>query len=199
VEIVRRPAGADLLDFKVQADANGHFECGVEYRRRSCTRRMVARIYSDKQLSANGDMWEPGECIWEKRRLINTDDGIETSRGSNGAIGKIHFADTLSGTQPWSAELPNLYTLTISLYDVVGVTEDEGRKEICRQSESCRIGFRTIDIVAPGVVTINGQRVRAFAGINRHEHDPDHGKVVSLERMQQDLCLLKYVVLPDVA
>jgi Glycosyl hydrolases family 2, sugar binding domain/Glycosyl hydrolases family 2, TIM barrel domain len=224
VEIVRRPSGADLVDFQIQADANGHFECCVEYRRRTSwgsamktakeiagdaspeearhsidratpiSRMIVTRIYNDQQLSASGDVWESGECIWERQLWID-DDRTDEKVCNNGATGKINIADTLSGIQPWSAELPSLYTLTISMYYVVDDTGKEDEKSwICRQSESCRIGFRTIDIVAPGVVTINGRPARAFAGINRHEHDPDYGKVVSLDRMQQDLCLLKYVL-----
>ena len=190
VELVRRPAAADLVDFQIQADANGHFECAVEYLRRdSVSRVMVARLYNDRQRSVvPGDhsSWEPGECIWEMRHLI-----AEQNKPSASSGNQVHFVDTLSEIQPWSAEVPNLYTFTITLYDVTDVEKED--TWVCRQSESCRVGFRTIDIVAPGVVTINGRRVTAFAGINRHEHDPDYGKVISFERMQQDLCLLKYV------
>jgi Glycosyl hydrolases family 2, TIM barrel domain/Glycosyl hydrolases family 2 len=248
IEIVRRPARADIVDFQIQADANGHFECCVEYRTvprsllpkqkeeanthmvnvqkernhnqqivsepkvtSTCRKQiLVARIYSDKQLSADGDIWEPGTCIWETNRSIDTEPYCNSegkhhpqlgAKSNSSTTAKINFADTLSNVQLWSAEIPNLYTLTVTLYEVVCHQKDDPtvgkEKWTCHQSESCRVGFRTIDIVSPGVVYINHCRVTAFAGMNRHEHDPDHGKVVSVATMQQDLCLLKYVYVTD--
>ncbi len=80
----------------------------------------------------------------------------------------------------WSAEAPNLYTLVITLHD-----GDGGLVE----AESCRVGFRRIE-VAGGQVLINGQPV-LFYGVNRHEHDPDHGRAIPVTRMIQDIKLLK--------
>jgi beta-galactosidase len=57
------------------------------------------------------------------------------------------------------------------------------------QVESCRVGFRTVEI-KDSMVHVNGRRI-TIAGVNRHEHDPDLGKVVTLERMKQDVILLK--------
>ena len=57
------------------------------------------------------------------------------------------------------------------------------------QVESCRVGFRTVDI-HDGVVRVNGKRI-TICGLNRHEHDPDHGKVVCVDRMKQDIELMK--------
>jgi len=104
----------------------------------------------------------------------------------------------LSGDPPtvrlWTAETPNLYTLVISLE--VPTTNDSSSRDgtgatafAVKQAESCRVGFRTVDI-HDGAVHVNGKRI-TVCGMNRHEHDPDHGKVVSLERMKQDICLLK--------
>jgi beta-galactosidase/beta-glucuronidase len=166
-----------------------------QHQPRTTSRRrlLVARIYDDEQLSANGDLWRPGECIWESRHTIDDDTANWTSSSNYNfdslnmaAISaKANFSVTLSNVRLWSSELPNLYTFTISLYDA----EDTE----CQQSESCRLGFRSVDIRSPGVVYINDQRIKSFSGVNRHEHDPDFGKVVSFDRMKQDLCLLKYV------
>lgn len=80
----------------------------------------------------------------------------------------------------WSAEQPNLYTLTVSLLD----ENDE-----IVQVESCRIGFRSISIIN-GQVCWNGCPL-TVCGLNRHEHDPNTGKVISLERMHLDVTTLK--------
>jgi Glycosyl hydrolases family 2, TIM barrel domain/Glycosyl hydrolases family 2 len=232
IEIIRRPRTADIVDFQVQADANGHFECCVEYRTRkwhndstsvktkdevkaigyedkstiqehhesqsdmnhnydtSTDRLIITRLYNDRQLSADGSEWEAGECIWERQQRISlTSDTRRTAR--------INFTDTIQNIKTWSAEIPNLYTLTISLYEHIHVSDttspiDTNEATLsCLQSESFRIGFRTINILSPGVIYINEKRIKNFSGMNRHEHSPDHGKVVSLESMEQDICLLK--------
>ena len=81
----------------------------------------------------------------------------------------------------WSAEFPNLYTLLVSLRDAETNT--------ILQVEFCRVGFRTVDI-QDGILVHNGQPL-TICGVNRHEHDPDTGKVLSLERMIQDVELAK--------
>ncbi|MHC4744847.1 MAG: glycoside hydrolase family 2 TIM barrel-domain containing protein, partial [Planctomycetota bacterium] len=80
----------------------------------------------------------------------------------------------------WSAELPNLYTLLLTLKNAKGDVVE---------TESCRVGFRKVEI-KDGRLLVNGKSVKLF-GVNRHEHDPDHGRAVPLSRMIQDIKLLK--------
>jgi beta-galactosidase len=80
----------------------------------------------------------------------------------------------------WSAEFPNLYTLVLTLKDSTG-------KPI--EFESCRVGFRKFEI-KDGQMKINGKPIM-FKGVNRHELDPETGKVMSRERMIQDITLMK--------
>lgn len=87
---------------------------------------------------------------------------------------------TVSNPQKWSAEQPNLYTLLVSLLD-----RDGRIVEVTRT----RIGFRTVE-VRDRQLLINGQPV-LMKGVNRHDHDPDHGKTVSRETMLKDIYLLK--------
>lgn len=87
---------------------------------------------------------------------------------------------TISDIQPWSAETPVLYTLVTALYDADGSLID------CRKH---RVGFRNIRIEGSNLL-INGKRVMIY-GVNRHEHDPETGKTISLEKMVQDIKLLK--------
>ena len=86
---------------------------------------------------------------------------------------------SLDHVQPWSAEVPNLYHLFITLKKGSDVLE------VIRQ----RIGFRHIEIKG-GQLLINGQPI-LIKGADRHELDPDGGYIVSVERMIQDIKIMK--------
>ena len=81
---------------------------------------------------------------------------------------------------PWSAESPNLYQLRMSLMD-------KKARTIERLTSS--FGFRTSEI-KDGKLLINGQYV-LIKGVNRHEHDPYTGHVISRELMECDIALMK--------
>jgi beta-galactosidase len=80
----------------------------------------------------------------------------------------------------WTAETPRLYTLVLSLKDAAGALVE---------TESARIGFREAE-VRDGRLLLNGRPIRLY-GVDRHDHDPVTGQTVSLERMIQDVELLK--------
>ncbi len=80
----------------------------------------------------------------------------------------------------WSAETPHLYTLIVRL---------TGRDGAPLQYFASRVGFRRVEVRNRRLL-INGQAVR-IRGVNRHEHDPQRGKTLSLESMIQDICLMK--------
>jgi beta-galactosidase len=69
----------------------------------------------------------------------------------------------------WTAETPNLYTLVLNLKAKDGSIETVAKK----------IGFREVEI-KNGQVLINGV-APLFKGVNRHEHDPITGHVISKE------------------
>ena len=80
----------------------------------------------------------------------------------------------------WSAEIPYLYTLYVTLKDKAGnVLETIPQK----------VGFRKVEI-KNGQLLVNGKAV-LFKGADRHELDPDYGYVVSVERMKQDIKIMK--------
>ena len=85
----------------------------------------------------------------------------------------------VAGVKAWSAETPYLYTLDITL-------KKNGR-EI--ESVSKKIGFRKVEIKG-GQMLVNGQPV-LIKGADRHELDPETGYVVSVERMIQDIKIMK--------
>ena len=82
--------------------------------------------------------------------------------------------------QPWSAEIPALYGVTVTLKDSAGKTI-----EII----PLHTGFREVKIEG-GQLLVNGQPV-LIKGANRHEMDPDGGYVVSRARMIQDIQIMK--------
>ena len=87
----------------------------------------------------------------------------------------------LNDVKPWTAETPHLYTVLVSL--------KQGDKvlEVIPQ----RIGFRHIEIKG-GQLLVNGQPI-LIKGADRHELDPDGGYIVSVERMIQDVKIMKYL------
>ncbi|MBR4533781.1 MAG: beta-galactosidase [Bacteroidaceae bacterium] len=87
---------------------------------------------------------------------------------------------TVSAVKAWSAELPNLYTATFTLKDKKGNVLET----ICQ-----RVGFRNIKI-ENGQVLVNGQPI-LIKGADRHELDPDGGYIVSVDRMIQDIRIMK--------
>mgnify|MGYP002520976713 FL=1 len=100
----------------------------------------------------------------------------ERVRGSRLTIAPV----VLPTVRPWSAEEPNLYRLTLVLSDKQGRTTEA----VCQE-----VGFRHIEI-ADNQLLVNGQPI-LIKGVNRHELDPLTGYVVSRERMEQDVRLMK--------
>ncbi|MBV5282904.1 MAG: DUF4981 domain-containing protein [Paludibacter sp.] len=80
----------------------------------------------------------------------------------------------------WTAETPHLYTLLVTLEDSTGKIVERVRQ---------RIGFRSVEIVG-GEMLVNGKPVR-LRGVNRHEHDPRLGKVMTEALMLKDILLMK--------
>jgi len=80
----------------------------------------------------------------------------------------------------WTAETPHLYTLLVTLEDSTGKVVERVRQ---------RIGFRSVEI-AGGQMLVNGKPIR-LRGVNRHEHDPRLGKVMTESMMLKDILLMK--------
>ncbi len=81
---------------------------------------------------------------------------------------------------PWSAEKPQLYDLDVALLNDEGVVVDQTHT---------KVGFRRVEIVGRDLL-VNGRRVM-LQGVNRHDHDPTTGRVMSRQRMLDELSLLK--------
>lgn len=176
IELIRRPVRADILDYRVLATASRELSLAVHLRKNSLRSTLTVKLYEDRQLTPDGDQWIPAqEELWSQSKQVD--------RSTKKTL--TFESSSIQQVKLWTAETPNLYSLVLIQSDAI-------TGEIF-QVESCRIGFRSMDINGDGILRVNGQRI-TICGINRHEHDPDHGKVVSLDRMKQDIITLKYVV-----
>ncbi|MGN0283095.1 MAG: glycoside hydrolase family 2 TIM barrel-domain containing protein [Prevotella sp.] len=79
----------------------------------------------------------------------------------------------------WTAETPYLYKLDITLKSKGNAVENVTKK----------VGFRKVEI-RDGQLLVNGLPV-LIKGADRHELDPEGGYVVSVERMIQDIKIMK--------
>lgn len=128
---------------------------------------------------------------WSVRTQLETSGGRRVGRAHAGAVPTDRRAYVFSGhvveasfdelaVEPWSAELPNLYRIVVSLLDGDGKV---------REVTACTLGFRSIEI-RDRELLLNGRPVLIW-GVNRHDFDPDTGRVVTVEQMRADLVLVK--------
>ena len=101
-------------------------------------------------------------------------DGKQVASAS-GAKGTIKVPQV----KAWTAETPNLYQVYIT------VSGKQGVSEVIPQ----RVGFRNVEIKNAQLL-VNGKPV-LIKGADRHEIDPDGGYIVSVERMIQDIKIMK--------
>ena len=94
--------------------------------------------------------------------------------------GEVHFEKEVDKPDLWSAEIPNLYTLTIECFDQNGE-----RSELVSQ----KIGFRRFEM-KDGIMTLNGKRI-VFKGVNRHEFSSKTGRAVTREEVLKDIVTMK--------
>lgn len=94
---------------------------------------------------------------------------------SNGLKGEIKVTEV----HPWTAETPYLYTLYVS--QMVGNKTTE--------VIPFKVGFRHVEIKNSQLL-VNGKPI-LIKGVNRHELDPDGGYVINMERMIEDIKIMK--------
>ncbi len=97
----------------------------------------------------------------------------------------VYESDTANVTasipdvMPWSAEEPNLYTLTAEII---------ADGEIVETAET-KVGFRTFEL-KNNLMCLNGKRI-LFKGINRHEWSAERGRAITEEDMLWDIRFMK--------
>ncbi len=93
---------------------------------------------------------------------------------------QLQFESVIPDVKLWNAEAPTLYPLTVTL------TNEQGRvTEVSRTM----VGFRQFEMIDK-IMCLNGKRL-VFHGVNRHEFDCDHGRVMTRELILQDIRQMK--------
>jgi len=92
----------------------------------------------------------------------------------------LNFTASVIGPHKWSAETPYLYKLLITLAD---------QNDQVAEVVSSHVGFRQVEI-KDKLLQLNGTPLM-IKGVNRHEFDPDTGRVISVESMLRDIHLMK--------
>lgn len=150
-----RPKDAQLADIRITPDLTDNYENGV--------------------LNIDLDVKGTPEVLLS---LTDTD-GKEVANAKVAGKGKHKVQMNLKSPAKWTAETPNLYTLTATL------SKNGQVKEVV----PVKVGFRKVEIKDKQLM-VNGKPI-IIKGVNRHELDPDGGYVVSKERMLQDLKIMK--------
>jgi beta-galactosidase len=161
----------DIADFDVkalldQSYKNGVFKINVDLQNYNNT---------DQQGNVEVEVMEAsGLKVFNDKntapRTVKANNGKET----------VTLEGTIPNIKPWSAEIPTLYDLYITLKDAAGTTIEVIHR---------KIGFRSSEI-SGGLFKINGKTVE-IKGVNRHEHDPITAHVISEETMRKDILLMK--------
>ncbi len=119
----------------------------------------------------------------ETRRVVVSVAGKELDLGEVIMAGKssLEVAGKLTAlkVKPWSADKPELYTLTAQLFDGDEPVDDK----------IDRVGFREIK-VSGSKLMLNGKQI-FLRGYNRHEYHAQHGQSLPVEVMARDVRMLK--------
>ena len=100
---------------------------------------------------------------------------VEKGKGQN-----VFLGQKIIKPKQWSAEKPNLYTLTIELLD---------SKANVIEAYAPKVGFRETE-VKENAIYVNGVPIK-FNGVNSHVHHPEYGKAMDVETMKKDFALMK--------
>ena len=131
-------------------------------------------LSSNQNLTLEADLKNAlGKLVWKDAKPVSLNAGqnLDAVRLFTAQIPKV-----LS----WNAETPNLYSLELRLKNEKGEIQ-----QVVRQ----KVGFRTSEI-KDGIFLLNGQPIK-LKGVNRHEHDPDEGHVISDASMRKDILRMK--------
>ncbi len=167
----------DIRDFKVQSTLinnykDGDFKVNVEV---NSYKTDINTLHSKPDtFSVNLQLVDAGG------KVVYQDD----SKGVYSVLGRyktdLSFQKNIPGVNTWSAEIPYLYTLYITLKNKSG-----NALEVV----PVRVGFRSVEIKGRDFL-VNGKRV-FFKGVNRHEHNPKTGHTLTKADMRKDMEMMK--------
>ncbi len=156
----------NIQDFFLKASLDKTFENGL----------FSGTVFLENPKKKKGDykvdlkIWDDKEIVFRSEKTVSLKGEVKDS---------IDFTGNMAEVKKWSAENPNLYTVTIGL-------SKEGETLM---ATATKLGFRTVELKG-GNLLVNGKPV-LIKGVNRHEHDEHKGHVISKELMEKDIALMK--------
>ena len=183
--VVYSKPSLNIYDYEIQAGLDKNYQNGtfsIKVRLQSNTNKMqknsslIVGAYEGEETQGF-----PEKILFTLTKALNELIFVQAEDGYYYADAEMSVdSDEIGKVLPWSAESPNLYQLRISLMD---------KKARTIEKLTSSFGFRTSEI-KDGKLLINGQYV-LIKGVNRHEHDPYTGHVISRESMERDIALMK--------
>ena len=113
-------------------------------------------------------------------KIVLSKDGETVIEDKKALDGEEFYSWKVENPVLWSAEDPQLYDLTLEVYNESGELQ-----EVIPQ----KVGFRRFEM-KDGIMTLNGKRI-VFKGVNRHEFSSVSGRHVSEEELRKDLKTMK--------
>ncbi|MBX3120203.1 MAG: DUF4981 domain-containing protein [Fimbriimonadaceae bacterium] len=178
---------AAIWDVQITPDLDKNYKDGY------LSVKATVRNFGDKPFDSRGVDLQLFDKDGKRVPVIHVGEGADAAGGKADPsrtveVGQVSAKSTktveikVRVTDPakWSSELPNLYTAVVSLFD---------QSQKAFDFRGYRAGFRKVEF-KEGVFKVNGVHVK-IKGVNRHEHDPDTGRRVTRERMEQDIRIMK--------
>ena len=159
VRLIARPS-VSIQDYLIHASlddsyANGLFGCSVVLRNKEKKNALLTIMLHDAE----------GRLVFTKQ--VSGKPGEKVSH-------------EIKNVRRWSAEIPELYKLTILLQNEKGEVLEAVKQDI---------GFKRVEL-KQGNLLVNGKRI-LVKGVNRHEHDALLGHVPTRAMMLKDIQLMK--------
>ena len=161
---------AHIRDFFIRGDLTDDYRDGV-FTGTACIRNYSGSALDGYTLTVEL-LDDVQQSVFEPlNRTVSVQAGDET---------RVDFQQAVARPYRWSAETPYLYTTLLTLKDAQGAVQE---------TVACRTGFRRVEI-KDGQLLVNGAAIYV-KGVNRHDHDPETGHVISEASMVQDIRLMK--------
>ena len=163
-----------LEDYTVRTELDNRYEDGVLHIEAQITTVPGLSDWSIEAMLFDSE----GKAVFDAPLSARFSDRRLHQRGIR--TGRAVLSQPVPNPQKWTAETPTLYHLVLTLKDPQGAAVD---------FESCRIGFRQVEI-KDGVILLNGKRL-VLRGVDRHEHHPERGRALTEEDMRAEIILMK--------
>jgi beta-galactosidase len=164
-------AAVDLRDHEVKAGLADDYKSGLFSFKGTIINRGSVEVATKLKVELTDAAGKSTELATLSSRIPARGEALAVFDLSGSQLPKI---------QPWSAEVPNLYTYHITLSDSTG-------REIAHYQG--KTGFRRNEI-KNGQFLHNGKPI-LIKGVNRHDHHPLTGHYVSSEDIRADLLQMK--------